>query len=59
MTAQSRGRDPFIVDNSVSWWTALSSLEEWSGIGHSCPVGQILLALIPKAPLFECHFGIS
>src|SRR5262245_42904538 len=31
MTDQkSRGRDLFIVDNSVSGWTALRYLEEWS-----------------------------
>jgi hypothetical protein len=29
------------------------------GIGHSCPVGQIILPLMPKAPLFERHFGLS
>jgi hypothetical protein len=59
MTAEPRGRDLFIVDNSVSGWTALRYLEEWSGIGHSCPVGQIILSLMPKAPLFEWHFGLS
>ncbi len=33
MTAEPRGCDLFIVDNSVSGWTALRYLEEWSGIG--------------------------
>jgi hypothetical protein len=29
---QARGRDLFIVDNSVSGWTGLRYLEEWTGI---------------------------
>jgi phosphatidylserine/phosphatidylglycerophosphate/cardiolipin synthase-like enzyme len=32
MTIESKGRDLFIVDNSVSGWTALRYLEEWSSI---------------------------
>ena len=32
MTVESKGRDLFIVDNSVSGWTGLRYLEEWSGI---------------------------
>lgn len=32
MTAESKGRDLFIVDNSVSGWTGLRYLEEWAGI---------------------------
>lgn len=32
MTARSRGRDLFIVDNSVSGWTGLRYLKEWAGI---------------------------
>src|SRR5450830_558970 len=32
MTADSKGKDLFIVDNSVSGWTGLRYLEEWSGI---------------------------
>ena len=35
MTTESRGRDLFIVDNSVSGWTGLRYLEEWSGIAKS------------------------
>lgn len=35
MTAETRGRDLFIVDNSVSGWTGLRYLEEWSGIAKS------------------------
>src|SRR5512147_718428 len=32
---ESKGRDLFIVDNSVSGWTALRYLEEWSGIAKA------------------------
>ncbi len=32
MTTDSKGRDLFIVDNSVSGWTGLRYLKEWSGI---------------------------
>src|SRR3954470_17039964 len=35
MTADSKGRDLFIVDNSVSGWTGLRYLEEWSKIAKS------------------------
>ena len=35
MSTESRGRDLFIVDNSVSGWTGLRSLEEWAGIAKS------------------------
>ncbi|MGH8672727.1 MAG: hypothetical protein ACREVG_00265 [Burkholderiales bacterium] len=35
MTADSRRRDLFIVDNSVSGWTGLRYLEEWCGIAKS------------------------
>lgn len=35
MTSESKGRDLFIVDNSVSGWTGLRYLEEWSGIAKS------------------------
>jgi len=35
MTAEAKGRDLFIVDNSVSGWTALRYLEEWCGIAKS------------------------
>jgi superfamily II DNA or RNA helicase len=34
MGIESKGRDLFIVDNSVSGWTALRYLEEWSGIAR-------------------------
>ena len=33
--AEAKGRDLFIVDNSVSGWTALRYLEEWAGIAKS------------------------
>jgi superfamily II DNA or RNA helicase len=35
MTADSKGRDLFIVDNSVSGWTGLRYLEEWTGIARA------------------------
>ena len=35
MTAHSRGRDLFIVDNSVSGWTGLRYLNEWTGIAKA------------------------
>ena len=35
MTASSKGRELFIVDNSVSGWTGLRYLEEWSGIAKA------------------------
>jgi len=35
MTDTTRGRDLFIVDNSVSGWTGLRYLEEWSGIAKA------------------------
>jgi hypothetical protein len=38
MTAAPRGRDLFIVDNSVSGWTGLRYLEEWTGIAKGFDV---------------------
>ena len=35
MTVDSKGRGLFIVDNSVSGWTGLRYLEEWSGIAKA------------------------
>jgi hypothetical protein len=35
MTVDSKGRELFIVDNSVSGWSALRYLEEWSGIAKA------------------------
>ena len=35
MNREGRGRDLFIVDNSVSGWTALRYLEEWTGIAKA------------------------
>lgn len=35
MTAYEKARDLFIVDNSVSGWTGLRYLEEWSGIAKA------------------------
>ena len=38
MSEKSKGRDLFIVDNSVSGWTGLRYLEEWSGIAKAFDV---------------------
>jgi len=35
MSPEGRGRDLFIVDNSVSGWTGLRYLEEWTGIARA------------------------
>src|SRR4051794_36592003 len=35
MTTESKGRDLFIVDNSVSGWTGLRYLAEWAGIAKA------------------------
>ena len=35
MTVDPKGRELFIVDNSVSGWTGLRYLEEWSGIAKA------------------------
>ena len=35
MTVDSRGRELFIVDNSVSGWTGLRYLEEWASIANA------------------------
>jgi len=35
MTIESKGRDLFIVDNSVSGWTGVRYLEEWTGIARA------------------------
>lgn len=35
MSSESKGRDLFIVDNSISGWTGLRYLEEWTGIAKS------------------------
>ena len=35
MTVNSKGRELFIVDNSISDWTGLRYLEEWSSIAKA------------------------
>src|SRR5262245_34127078 len=35
MNQDATGRDLFIVDNSVSGWTGLRYLEEWTGIARA------------------------
>jgi superfamily II DNA or RNA helicase len=54
MTVESKGRDLFIVDNSVSGWSGLRYLEEWSGIAKAFDIAtgyfeiEALLALDGK-----------
>lgn len=38
MTGERQGRDLFIVDNSVSGWSGIRYLEEWSGIARAFDV---------------------
>lgn len=38
MTTYNTGKDLFIVDNSVSGWTGLRYLEEWTDIAKSLDV---------------------
>lgn len=35
MTVESKGRDLFIVDNSVSGWTGLRYPEEWTTLARA------------------------
>ena len=35
MTTDPKGRELFIVDNSVSGWTGLRYLDEWSSIAKA------------------------
>jgi hypothetical protein len=59
MTAESKGRGLFIVDNSVSGWTGLRYLEEWSGIAKAFDIATgyfeigALIALDKKWQLLE------
>src|SRR4051794_11101991 len=34
MTSDAKGRELFIVDNSISGWTGLRYLDEWTGIAN-------------------------
>ena len=43
MTADPKGRGLFIVDNSVSGWTGLRYLEEWSGIAKAFDIATGVL----------------
>ena len=45
MTADPKGRGLFIVDNSVSGWTGLRYLEEWSGIAKAFDIATGLCLL--------------
>jgi hypothetical protein len=59
MTVESKGRDLFIVDNSVSGWSGLRYLEEWTGIAKAFDIAtgyfeiEALLALDGKWQLLE------
>ena len=44
MTAESKGRDLFIVDNSISGWTGLKYLEEWTDITKSFDIATGFLS---------------
>ncbi len=35
MTVETKGRELFIVDNSISGWSGLRYLEEWTGIAKA------------------------
>ena len=49
MTVDSKGRDIFIVDNSVSGWTGLRYLEEWSSIASAVAVSTLTADIGPYA----------
>jgi hypothetical protein len=59
MTPDGRGKDLFIVDNSVSGWTGLRYLEEWAGIAKAFDIATgyfeigALLALDSKWQTLE------
>ena len=55
MTARSRGRDLFIVDNSVSGWTGLRYLKEWAGIAKAFDIatGYFEIGARPVIPIGE------
>ena len=46
MTQAKRGHDLFIVDNSVSGWTGLRYLEEWTGIAKAFDIATLMTPLI-------------
>lgn len=50
MGIESKGRELFIVDNSVSGWTGLRYLEEWPGAFHAATWDE-------KLPLFRASEG--
>lgn len=59
MTVESKGRDLFIVDNSVSGWTGIRYLEEWTSIAKAFDIATgyfeigALLALDGKWQVLE------
>ena len=48
-STELKGGDLFIVDNSISGWTGLRYLQEWSGLAKSFDVVKLL-----SFPLFGC-----
>ncbi|MFP4496156.1 MAG: hypothetical protein ACLFN3_09545 [Halochromatium sp.] len=44
MSADTKGRDLFIVDNSRSGWTGLRYLDEWCGIARAFDIDTKALA---------------
>ncbi len=55
MTADSKGRELFIVDNSVSGWTGFRYLEEWAGIAKAFDIAtgyfEIRRSALPRQTL--------
>jgi hypothetical protein len=49
MTKEAKGGDLFIVDNSISGWTCLRYLHEWTEYGKKpTPGGRCFLKLRPR-----------
>jgi hypothetical protein len=53
MTGEPRGRDLFIVDNSVSGWTGLRYLEEWTGIAKGFDIARVTSRSVRFSPSTE------
>lgn len=59
MDADSTGRDLFIVDNSVTGWTGLRYLEEWTGIARAFDIatGFFEIGALRQPLLFPASEG--
>ena len=53
MSVNSKGRGLFIVDNSVSGWTGLRYLEEWSSIAKAFDIATGYFEIGACSPLTE------